>query len=58
MLVEVLSHDIDVWGGSGREDGTDFNAELQLSPVVGPVLAKAMTPKLDRLQGKGQGQTP
>ena len=34
MLVEVLSHDIDVWGGSGREDGTDFNAELEFSPSV------------------------
>jgi hypothetical protein len=34
MLVGVLSHDIDVWGGSGREDGTDFNAELQFSPSV------------------------
>ena len=27
-------HDVDVWGGSGREDGTDFNAELEFSPSV------------------------
>jgi lipid A 3-O-deacylase len=34
MRLGVLIHDAGVWGGSGREDGTDFNAELQLSPSV------------------------
>lgn len=32
MRLGVLIHDVGVWGGDGREDGTDFNAELQFSP--------------------------
>lgn len=34
MRLGVLIHDVGLWGGNGREDGVDLNAELQFSPSV------------------------
>ncbi|MEJ2056637.1 MAG: acyloxyacyl hydrolase [Desulfofustis sp.] len=32
--IGVLYHDIGFWGGSGKEEGIDFNAELIFSPSI------------------------
>lgn len=45
MRIGLLYHDLGLWGGSGQEDGIDFNAELIFSPSA-EILGGLLRPNL------------
>lgn len=45
LRIGILYHDLGLWGGSGQEDGIDFNAELIFSPSA-EILGGLLRPNL------------